>query len=206
MFNSLFGNDFFTDFEKEIYNEMREFLEYRNNKKNVKEVSPPVDEQKCCEPEDWCEPQTCCEPEDWCEAEVCCEPTLMPTNENCCGKVACHVNADGWTVYENNDGSHRFERRLTLPCEVDKEHVQVGIINKARVIVNYEQGLRVDTDVHLEGSRTVSGCYQFNLPKANLDINTFKAKLLDYGVLRISVNELDVRCAEGSYTPITVEN
>lgn len=200
MFNSLFGNDFFTDFEKEIYNEMREFLEYRNNKKNVKEVSPPVDEQECCEPEEWCEPQTCC------EAEACCEPTLMPTNENCCGKVVCHVNADGWTVYETNDGSHRFERILTIPCEVDKEHIQVGIIDNARVIVNYEQGLRLDTDVHLEGSHTVYGCYQFNLPKANLNLNTFKAKLIEYGVLKISVDKLISNLDEGTYTPITVEN
>ena len=206
MFNSLFGDDFFTDFEKEIYNEMREFLEYRNNKKSVKEVSPPVDEMECCYPGEYCEHETCCEPITCCEAEANCEPILTPSNENCCSNIKCCVHADGWVVDETNDGSHRFERILTIPCEVDKEHIQVGIIDNARVIVNYEQGLRLDTDVYLEGSHTVSGCYQFNLPKANLNLNTFKAKLIEYGVLKISVDGLISNLDEGSYTPITVEN
>lgn len=184
--------------EDELYREVSEYLNYKENKeKNCeaeKGVSPPEKEKTCC----------CGEK---CKCNEATSGYLAPVNDGL--DTTCAVSdaattedpavIDGWTLTQGENGMPVWTREVCVP--VEKQYANVAIVDNDTVFVEYEKRVVSDED-GVNGYHSVGGSYSFVLPTF-ADTTTFRAKFVRDGIIKLSVGE--TLCREGSYRTVDIE-
>ena len=186
--------------EDELYREVSEYLNYKENKEKIceveKGVSPPEKEKTCC----------CGEK---CKCNEATSGVIAPVNEEedvenytdsistCC--TICPTVVDGWTLSQGENGMPVWTREVCVP--VEKQYANVAIVDSDTVFVEYDKRV-VSEEEGVNGYHSVGGSYSFTLPTF-ADITTFRAKFVREGILKLSVGE--TLCREGSYRTIDIE-
>ena len=195
-----FSPEYLRKLEDELYREVSEYLNYKENKEKIcdaeKGVSPPEKEKTCC----------CGEK---CKCNEATSGVIAPVNEEedvenytdsistCC--TTCPTVVDGWTLSQGENGMPVWTREVCVP--VEKQYANVAILNKDTVYVEYEKRV-VAEEAGVDGYHYVSGSYSFTLPTF-ADTSTFRAKFIREGIIKLSVGE--TLCREGSYHTIDIE-
>lgn len=188
--------------EDELYREVSEYLNYKENKEKVceaeKGVSPPENGNTCC----------CGEK---CKCNEVTSGYLAPVNEEesvenytcsvseCDDFKVCPTVVDGWTLTQGENGMPVWTREVCVP--VEKQYANVAIVDNDTVFVEYDKRVVSEED-GVNGYHSVGGSYSFILPTF-ADTTTFRAKFVREGILRLSVGE--TLCREGSYHTIDIE-
>lgn len=185
--------------EDELYREVSEYLNYKENKEKIceaeKGVSPPEKEKTCC-----------CG--DSCKCNEATSGYLAPVNDNvvdttCAvsdfASTACPTVVDGWTLSQGENGMPVWTREVCVP--VEKQYANVAIVDNDTVFVEYDKRVVSEED-GVNGYHSVGGSYSFVLPTF-ADTTTFRAKFVREGILRLSVGE--TLCREGSYRTVDIE-
>lgn len=184
--------------EDELYREVSEYLNYKENKEKFceaeKGVSPPEKEKTCC----------CGEK---CKCNEATSGYLAPVND--CLDTTCAVSdaattecstvVDGWTLSQGENGMPVWTREVCVP--VEKQYANVAIVDNDTVFVEYDKRVVSEED-GVNGYHSVGGSYSFILPTF-ADTTTFRAKFVREGILRLSVGE--TLCREGSYRTVDIE-
>ena len=190
--------EFLIKLEDELYREVSEYLNYKENKEKIceaeKEVSPPEKEKTCC----------CGEK---CKCNEVTSGYLAPANDGLDTTAAVSDNAttecptvvDGWTLSQGENGMPVWTREVCVP--VEKQYANVAIVDNDTVFVEYEKRV-VSEEEGVNGSHFVGGSYSFALPTF-ADTTTFRAKFVREGILKLSVGE--TLCREGSYRTVDIE-
>ena len=192
--------EFLIKLEDELYREVSEYLNYKENKEKIceaeKGVSPPEKEKTCC-----------CG--DNCKCYEATSGYLAPVNDNDVADTTCAVSdaattecpsvIDGWTLTQGENGMPVWTREVCVP--VEKQYANVAIVDNDTVFVEYEKRV-VSEEEGVNGSHFVGGSYSFTLPTF-ADTTTFRAKFVREGILKLSVGE--TLCREGSYRTIDIE-
>ena len=199
--------EYLIQLEDELYREVSEYLNYKENKKKIceaeKGVSPPEKEKTCC----------CGEK---CKCNEATSGYLAPVNEEesvetCTDSIStcddsistsytsCPTVVDGWTLTQGENGMPVWTREVCVP--VEKQYANVAILNKDTVYVEYEKRV-VAEEEGVNGYHYVGGSYSFTLPTF-ADTSTFRAKFIREGIIKLSVGE--TLCHEGSYHTIDIE-
>ena len=191
--------EFLIKLEDELYREVSEYLNYKENKEKIceaeKEVSPPEEEKTCC----------CGEK---CKCNEATSGYLAPANDGL--DTTCAVSdaattecppavVDGWTLTQGENGMPVWTREVCVP--VEKQYANVAIVDNDTVFVEYEKRV-VSEEEGVNGSHFVGGSYSFTLPTF-ADTTTFRAKFIREGILKLSVGE--TLCREGSYRTVDIE-
>ena len=200
--------EFLIKLEDELYREVSEYLNYKENKEKIcdaeKGVSPPEKEKTCC----------CGEK---CKCNEATSGVIAPVNEeenveNCTDSVstcadsdstsylACPTVVDGWTLTQGENGMPVWTREVCVP--VEKQYANVAIVDNDTVFVEYDKRVVSEED-GVNGYHSVGGSYSFVLPTF-ADTTTFRAKFVREGILKLSVGE--TLCREGSYHTIDIES
>ena len=184
--------------EDELYREVSEYLNYKENKEKIceaeKGVSPPEEEKTCC----------CGEK---CKCNEATSGYLAPVNDGLdttyavsdAATTECPTIIDGWTLTQGENGMPVWTREVCVP--VEKQYATVAIVDNDTVFVEYEKRV-VSEEEGVNGSHFVGGSYSFPLPTF-ADTATFRAKFIREGILKLSVGE--TLCREGSYHTIDIE-
>lgn len=184
--------------EDELYREVSEYLNYRENKEKIceaeKGVSPPEKEKTCC----------CGEK---CKCNEATSGYLTPINDGLdttcavsdAATTECSTVVDGWTLSQGENGMPVWTREVCVP--VEKQYVNVAIVDNDTVFVEYDKRVVSEED-GVNGYHSVGGSYSFALPTF-ADTTTFRAKFVREGILKLSVGE--TLCREGSYRTVDIE-
>lgn len=190
--------EFLIKLEDELYREVSEYLNYKENKEKIceaeKGVSPPEKEKTCC----------CGEK---CKCNEATSGYLAPANDGLDTTCAVSDNAttecptvvDGWTLSQGENGMPVWTREVCVP--VEKQYANVAIVDNDTVFVEYDKRVVSEED-GVNGYHSVGGSYSFILPTF-ADTTTFRAKFVREGILRLSVGE--TICREGSYRTVDIE-
>lgn len=184
--------------EDELYREVSEYLNYRENKEKIceaeKGVSPPEKEKTCC----------CTEK---CKCNEATSGYLAPVNDGLdttcavsdAATTECPTVVDGWTLSQGENGMPVWTREVCVP--VEKQYANVAIVDNDTVFVEYDKRVVSEED-GVNGYHSVGGSYSFVLPTF-ADTTTFRAKFVREGILKLSVGE--TLCREGSYRTVDIE-
>lgn len=184
--------------EDELYREVSEYLNYKENKEKIceaeKGVSPPEEEKTCC----------CGEK---CKCNEATSGYLAPVNDGLdttcavsdAATTECPTVVDGWTLTQGENGMPVWTREVCVP--VEKQYANVAIVDNDTVFVEYEKRV-VSEEEGVNGYHSVGGSYSFPLPTF-ADTTTFRAKFIREGILKLSVGE--TLCREGSYRTVDIE-
>lgn len=184
--------------EDELYREVSEYLNYKENKEKIceaeKGVSPPEEEKTCC----------CGEK---CKCNEATSGYLAPVNDGLdttyavsdAATTECPTVVDGWTLSQGENGMPVWTREVCVP--VEKQYANVAIVDNDTVFVEYEKRVVSEED-GVNGYHSVGGSYSFVLPTF-ADTTTFRAKFVREGILKLSVGE--TLCREGSYRTVDIE-
>ena len=192
--------EFLRILEDDLYREVNEYLNYRENKEKIceaeKEVSPPEEEKICC----------CGEK---CKCNEATSGVITPVNEEesvesysdsvSTSYTSCPTVVDGWTLSQGENGMPLWTREVCVP--VEKQYANVAIVDNDTVFVEYDKRV-VSEEEGVNGYHSVGGSYSFALPTF-ADTGTFKAKFIREGILKLSVGE--TLCREGSYRTVDIE-
>ena len=192
LLNTLFGIDaeFLTQFEQELYSEMKDYFEYKKNKESLKEVSPPDYSNKeldVCKPEGSC----CCGGNCTCNKNKEYDTTEYDVTTNANEgefydyPIPSSVEVDGWTCELGNSNMPLWYRDVVVP--VEKQYASVNVLEGDTVHVAYEKRVVLE-DENAYGSHLVSGSHSYPLPTFANPL-TLKAKFVSEGILRLSVEE-----------------
>lgn len=185
--------------EDELYREVSEYLNYRENKEKIceaeKGVSPPEKEKTCC----------CGEK---CKCNEATSGYLAPVNDGLdttcavsdAATTECPTVVDGWTLSQGENGMPVWTREVCVP--VEKQYANVAIVDNDTVFVEYDKRVVSEED-GVNGYHSVGGSYSFALPTF-ADTTTFRAKFVREGILKLSVGE--TLCREGSYRTVDIES
>lgn len=196
----LFGlnPEYLIKLEDELYREVSEYLNYKENKEKIceaeKGVSPPEKEKTCC----------CGEK---CKCNEATSGYLAPVNDGLdttcavsdAATTECPAVIDGWTLSQGENGMPVWTREVCVP--VEKQYVNVAIVDNDTVFVEYDKRVVSEED-GVNGYHSVGGSYSFVLPTF-ADTTTFRAKFVREGILKLSVGE--TLCREGSYRTVDIE-
>ena len=184
--------------EDELYREVSEYLNYKENKEKIceaeKGVSPPEEEKTCC----------CGEK---CKCNEATSGYLAPVNDGLdttyavsdAATTECPTVVDGWTLSQGENGMPVWTHEVCVP--VEKQYANVAIVDNDTVFVEYEKRV-VSEEEGVNGYHSVGGSYSFPLPTF-ADTTTFRAKFVREGILKLSVGE--TLCREGSYRTVDIE-
>lgn len=184
--------------EDELYREVSEYLNYKENKEKIceaeKGVSPTEEEKTCC----------CGEK---CKCNEATSGYLAPVNDGLDTTYAvsdtatteCPTIIDGWTLTQGENGMPVWTREVCVP--VEKQYANVAIVDNDTVFVEYDKRV-VSEEEGVNGYYSVGGSYSFALPTF-ADTGTFRAKFIREGILKLSVGE--TLCREGSYRTVDIE-
>lgn len=184
--------------EDELYREVSEYLNYKENKEKIceaeKGVSPPEKEKTCC----------CGEK---CKCNEATSGYLAPVNDGLdttcavsdAATTECPTVVDGWTLSQGENGMPVWTREVCVP--VEKQYANVAIVDNDTVFVEYEKRV-VSEEEGVNGYHSVGGSYSFPFPTF-ADTTTFRAKFIREGILKLSVGE--TLCREGSYRTVDIE-
>jgi hypothetical protein len=193
-----FTPEYLSKLEDELYREVSEYLNYKENKEKIceaeKGVSPPEKEKTCC----------CGEK---CKCNEATSGYLAPVNdglETTCAvsdaaTTECSTVVDGWALSQGENGMPVWTREVCVP--VEKQYANVAIVDNDTVFVEYDKRVVSEED-GVNGYHSVGGSYSFILPTF-ADTTTFRAKFVREGILRLSVGE--TLCREGSYRTVDIE-
>lgn len=193
-----FTPEYLRKLEDELYREVSEYLNYKENKEKIceaeKGVSPPEKEKTCC----------CGEK---CKCNEATSGYLAPVNDGLdttcavsdAATTECSTVVDGWTLSQGENGMPVWTREVCVP--VEKQYANVAIVDNDTVFVEYDKRVVSEED-GVNGYHSVGGSYSFALPTF-ADTTTFRAKFVREGILRLSVGE--TLCREGSYRTVDIE-
>lgn len=189
--------EFLIKLEDELYREVSEYLNYKENKEKIceaeKGVSPPEKEKTCC-----CgEKCKCNEATSGYLAPVDGLDTICAVSD--AATTECPSVIDGWTLTQGENGMPVWTREVCVP--VEKQYANVAIVDNDTVFVEYEKRVISEED-GVNGYHSVGGSYSFVLPTF-ADTTTFRAKFVREGILKLSVGE--TLCREGSYRTVDIE-
>ena len=194
-----FTPEYLRKLEDELYREVSEYLNYKENKEKIceaeKGVSPPEKEKTCC-----------CG--DKCKCSEATSGYLAPVNDgldttyavsDAATSLECPTVVDGWTLSQGENGMPVWAREVCVP--VERQYANVAIVDNDTVFVEYDKRVVSEED-GVNGYHSVGGSYSFILPTF-ADTTTFKAKFVREGILKLSVGE--TLCREGSYRTVDIE-
>lgn len=193
-----FTPEYLSKLEDELYREVSEYLNYKENKEKIceaeKGVSPPEKEKTCC----------CGEK---CKCNEVTSGYLAPVNDGLdttyavsdAATTECSTVVDGWTLSQGENGMPVWTREVCVP--VEKQYANVAIVDNDTVFVEYDKRVVSEED-GVNGYHSVGGSYSFVLPTF-ADTTTFRAKFVREGILKLSVGE--TLCREGSYRTVDIE-
>ena len=193
-----FTPEYLSKLEDELYREVSEYLNYKENKEKIceaeKGVSPPEKEKTCC----------CGEK---CKCNEATSGYLAPVNDGLdttcavsdAATTECSTVVDGWTLSQGENGMPVWTREVCVP--VEKQYANVAIVDNDTVFVEYDKRVVSEED-GVNGYHSVGGSYSFVLPTF-ADTTTFRAKFVREGILKLSVGE--TLCREGSYRTVDIE-